>query len=48
MDTLNMHSSNEGHLLYVWQRKIAFITSHRTQNEVMLFIPFQGKGFTCH
>lgn len=48
MDVLSTHCSNEGHLLHIWQRKIAFITLHRKQTEVMLFIPFQGKGFACH
>lgn len=45
---LGTHRSNEGHLLHVWQRKIAFIKSHRKQNEVTLFILFQGTGLTCH
>lgn len=42
MDALGTQCSNEGHLLCVWQRKIAFIKLHRKQNEVMLFILFQG------
>lgn len=48
MDTLGTHLSNEGHLFHIWQRKIAFIKLHRKQNEVMLFIPFQERGFACH
>lgn len=43
-----MQCSNEGHLFHFWQRKISFIKSHWKQNEVMLFIPFQGTGFTRH
>lgn len=37
MDAVGTHCSNEGHLLHIWQHKIAFIKSHRKQNEVMLF-----------
>lgn len=32
MDAMDTHSSNEGHLHHVWQRKIAFIKSLRKQN----------------
>lgn len=43
MDMLSTHCSNEGHLLHIWQRKIAFITSRRKQDEVTLFYSLSRK-----
>lgn len=43
MDTPGTHCSNEGHLLHIWQRKIAFIKSSRKQNVGSCFSLFPFK-----